>query len=361
MSSRRPFKRSLDGSESPRPAKRHQHLLAQPLTPDESADEASRPNILSIAPSISLDRPKPTDAHIKPRCDRIPIPPERRVEDWLDKVVACRPKSCPPQLESCLRPGVFDLREEAQVEKSWQEPRSFRFLRQMSQDPRPTGWETSVASGRTSRPGTSNADYRTTLRNNGVHFNHTGKRIPSDLRQFLDTKILQERTTWLSAAEIADAVQTGVDIADSPEANVYDLINTALLPIKLSDVGRGGNTLWVSETLPRNQDYVFSLAAAKADVHCGYLVGQRSTWNVKENSVIDHPAARRFIQPAKGTACLTWYLSSSRRLWVEPSGMPKIKRQGVGHLVSMRLAGSIGRQTHLKSHRWWTRVPFQPV
>ena len=62
--------------------------------------------------------------------------------------------------------------------------------------------------------------------------------IPPELRSFLDSKILSERSTKLSPEAIADAVQTAVDIADSPEGNVYDLITTGTLPsnVLTSDV-----------------------------------------------------------------------------------------------------------------------------
>ncbi|KAL9059437.1 MAG: hypothetical protein Q9162_001135 [Coniocarpon cinnabarinum] len=175
-----------------------------------------------------------------------------------------------------------------------------KVLQEMSHSQRQSSARESVASGRNSRLGTSHSNYRRVLRNNGVHIDHTGEKIPPELRSFLDSDILKERSLCLSSEEITEAIKTAVEVADSPEGNVYDLTNTALLPIKRSDVGRGGNTPWYPDGLPRRRIYDTPLAPSKADVHCGYPTDQRSTWKIEENAVIDHQVARRLTQPAKG-------------------------------------------------------------
>ena len=170
------------------------------------------------------------------------------------------------------------------------------FLRDMSQSQK----QSSGGGSGSSRLITSHTDYRKVLRNNGICIDHTGEEIVQELRTFLDSDILQERTSRLPPEMVIEAKKAAVEIAESPEGNVFDLTNTATLPIKRSDVGRGGNTPWYVDALPRNKDYVYRLATPKADVHCGYPTDQRSTWKVKENAVIDHPVARRLTQPARG-------------------------------------------------------------
>lgn len=99
---------------------------------------------------------------------------------------------------------------------------------------------------------------------------------------------------------IIEAVQTAVKTADSPEGNVYRLTNTAMLPVERNDVGRGGSTTWYTDVLPRIEAYGNPVAAPRADIHFGYLVGFGSTWKVEENATINHPMAIRRTKPAKG-------------------------------------------------------------
>ncbi|KAK0951679.1 hypothetical protein LTS16_026040 [Friedmanniomyces endolithicus] len=134
----------------------------------------------------------------------------------------------------------------------------------------------SVTSGRNARSVTSHPDYRSVLRNNCIHIDHTGKKIPPELREFLDSSIIKQKSEPLTPEAIAEAVQTAIEIADSPESNIYDLNGTAMLPIKRSDVGRGGNTPW-------------------------------STWTVEENAVIDHQQAKKITQPARGN-CFPFFV-----------------------------------------------------
>ncbi|KAL9037058.1 MAG: hypothetical protein Q9214_005863, partial [Letrouitia sp. 1 TL-2023] len=158
----------------------------------------------------------------------------------------------------------------------------------MSQSQRQSAGGGSVASGRSSRPSTSYADYRKILRNNGIEIDDIGEKIPADLRRFLDAHILKERSSKLSPEAISAAVETAISMEDSPEANVYSLADTALLPIKRPSIGRGGNTPWCSDGLPRNEVYPYPPATPKPDIHVGYLTDRASRWKVEENAVIDH-------------------------------------------------------------------------
>ncbi|KAI4169336.1 MAG: hypothetical protein LQ346_008974 [Caloplaca aetnensis] len=165
----------------------------------------------------------------------------------------------------------------------------------------------SSTSGRNARSVTSHPDYRSTLRNNGIYIDHTGVKIPQELREFLDSNILKQQSDPLTPDAIAEAVNTAIEIADSPKSNIYDLNGTAMLPIKRSDVGRGGNIPWYTDTLPKIKAYGIPPAQPKPDIHCGYLMGQRSTWTIEENAVIDHQQAKKITQPAKGN-CFPFFV-----------------------------------------------------
>lgn len=222
----------------------------------------------------------------------------RRIGDWLatglppwfGNALPRRPDSAPPKLADS---------EELVNLSDYQGPTTAALaaVQPMSQPQAQSLGQRSVASGQSSRPGTSNANYRSVLFNNNVRIDYTGEKIPEQLRKLLDTDILKTLPSQLSPKEIAEAVNTAVKIANDSEGNIYDLIDTTLFPIKRREIKRGGNTLWSSDALPRNNDYLYPLATPKPDIHCGYPTGPNSTWTVKENAVIDHPAVRRYAQP----------------------------------------------------------------
>ena len=296
----RSLKRSFDrcDSESLPPAKRHQ-LPPTPPTASHSFDKASQPNCSQAAP---LSPPEPSRilerralAHIDPTSH--PPPKKSRIEGWLEEVSRSPPiraSSCPPQLENS------NLLQTIEIDEG--QPLSFDVVHEMSQSERQSNGAGSIASGRSSRLSTSHPDYRKILRNNGIKIDDIGEKIPSDLRRFLDVHILQERSSKLSPEAIDAAVETAISMEESLEANVYSLADTALLPIKRPGIGRGGNTPWCTDGLPRNEVYPYPLAAPKADIHIGYPTDRTSKWKVEENAVIDHDVAKRLTQPAKGNS-----------------------------------------------------------
>ncbi|KAL8727594.1 MAG: hypothetical protein Q9166_005944 [cf. Caloplaca sp. 2 TL-2023] len=161
---------------------------------------------------------------------------------------------------------------------------------------------TSVASGQSSRPATSSSIYRSILRNNGVRMDHTGDKIPKELRDFLDTEILKRRTSKILPEDVSATIQTAVNIADSAEGNIFDLVGTAMFPVKRFDIGRGGNTPWSTDAVPKTPQYSNSLATPKPDVHIGYPTDMQTTWTSKENAVVDHRAATPYTRPARGNS-----------------------------------------------------------
>ena len=75
-----------------------------------------------------------------------------------------------------------------------------------------------------------------------------------------------------------------------------------MFPVKRFDIGRGGNTPWSTNALPRNPQYSNSLATPKPDVHIGYPTDMQTTWTSKENAVVDHRAATSYTRPARGNS-----------------------------------------------------------
>lgn len=313
---KRPRPCSFDGceSEASRPIKRHRQQPSIAAAPNHPLDRSSRPSRSEPAPLT----PPESSQYLNKSCfrDKVPLPETStncHIEAWLEGV---RPRrnSLPCRRE--YEDSDTDIEQRPSARRNSCPPRTensgpdigkgqrplMTVLQQMSRsDSRKQNLGAgSVSSARSSSESTSHADYRKILRNNGVHIDYTGVRIPEELRGFLDLHILKERSTKLSAEAISRAVETALKTADDPEYNIYNLTNTAMFPIKRPDIGCGGNTPWLSDALPRNTIYPASLAAPKADIHLGYLTDQDSDWQVAENAVIDHRVAKRLTQPAKG-------------------------------------------------------------
>lgn len=297
---------STEANMSLRPTKRLQQLPPTPSTPGHSLAQASRPGysqaVHPVLPQPSRQSRKRTFPDVDPASNL--VPKRSRLEGWLKEVSESpsnptRASSCPPRLEISNLSKTIDIGQGQQL--------SFDEFQEMSQSQRQNFGPDSVESARSSRPSTSHIDYRKTLHNNGIYIDNIGDKIPLELRTFLDTHILKERPSKLSSQAIAEAVDTADRMADSPEGNVYSLIDTVMLPIKRLDVGRGGNTPWYTDGLPRNKIYPVPLASPKANIHFGYPTDHTSHWKVEENAVIDHGAARRLTQPAKGN-CFPFFV-----------------------------------------------------
>ena len=204
---------------------------------------------------------------------------------------------------------------------------------------------TSTASAQSSRNATSRSIYRSILRNNGVRIDHTGKKIPQELRKFIDTEILKKRPMELSAEEIAATVDTAVSIADSAEGNIYNLIGTAMFPVKRNDIGQGGNTPWSTDALPRIAQYSNALATPKPDMHIGYPTDMQSTWTYKENAIVDHRTATPYTRPTRSN-CF-------------PFLMFELKSEAAGGTLWQAENQAAGCGAHsVKSMRWLFREAY---
>ena len=204
----------------------------------------------------------------------------------------------------------------------------------------------SLASASASRYGTSNSIYRSILTNNGVRFDHTADKIPAELQQFLEMHIFKKRSSQVSAEVVKEAVNTAVDIADGSEGNVVELIETAMFPVARRELGRGSNTPWSPEGLPRKDGYDISLAIPRPDYHFGYPIGPRSSWRTQENNVIDQPAARPYTQPAKGN-CLPFLVF-------------EFKAEGSGGTMWQAENQAAGSGSHcVKAMRWLLQEAYR--
>lgn len=229
------------------------------------------------------------------------LPALTPIYDWLADVPCLssrrpsnRPSSAPSRLLSSQNLVAID-------ERSYP-PTSLATIKQMSQSQQGKGLGPgSIRSAQSPRPSTSSPVYRSILVNNNIYMDHMGIKIPENVRTLVDTYILKERSSpRLTQESVLETVETAVDLADSAEGKVSDLIITPMFPVKRRDIGQGGDTTWSAEALPNNPRYQHPLSAPKPDYHYGYPAGQKSNWKYEENAVVDHPVARPYAQPARG-------------------------------------------------------------
>lgn len=222
---------------------------------------------------------------------------KRSIHNWLETVPAIhRTKSAPACLTGQRALATIDADD---YQHSNFEPFQDIPPSRLLDMPQLKG-QSSVGSGQSSWPPTCSPIYRSILRNNGVRIDHTGDEIPKELREFLDTEILRRPTSKISPEEASTTINTASNMADS--ADIRDLIGTAMFPVKRFDVGRGGNTPWSTDAMPRSTQYPHSLATPKPDVHIGYPTDMQSNWTSDENAVVDHRVATPYTRPARGNS-----------------------------------------------------------
>ena len=289
--------RKLDYSDAERSHTSQCHRLPTPSIPDHCLGKIlASPNIVPTQPKSAGSLERLAEAN-DPQCAS---ESKRRILNWLVTVPPHCSNSEPVPLTG---PGALTTFDSDGYQHPSVEP--FHDIPQsppldMPQSQGQSLGEASGTSARSSRAATSGSLYRSILWNNGVRMDHTGDKIPEELRKFLDADILKRRTSRVSPEAVAATVNTAVNIADSTEGNMYDLVGTAMFPVKRYDVGRGSNTLWSTEALPRKPEYPYrGLATPKPDVHIGYPTAVQTTWTLKENAVVDHPAARPYAQPTR--------------------------------------------------------------
>ena len=289
----RPLKRDfeLDGSDVGRAPASKRYRFPTPSLSDHSLNKRLP------SPSLVPSQPQPARSlkRFLEQNDPGSAPASKRpIYNWLQTVPPHRRMSAPPRLTG-QRTLATDASDDHQhppfipSQDVFQSPPLDMPLSQRQ-----------TTSAQSSRPLTSSAIYRSILWNNGVRIDQTGKQIPKELRTFIDGTILKKRRMELSPKEIAATIDTAVGIADSAEGKVHDLIGTAMFPVKRNDVGRGGNTPWSTDALPRIAHYSNSLATPRPDVHIGYPTDMQTRWSYKENAVVDHWAATPRTRPTRG-------------------------------------------------------------
>ena len=221
------------------------------------------------------------------------------VQDWLSNLPhprsfsGRRPDSAPPRLGA--GEGLQGL------EAGTVQPPSTAIIKRMAPPRLQGSVEGSVTSTPTSRPGTSSRIYRSVIHTNGIQLDDTGDEMPEEIREFVKTTVLKERTSSRLGQESIRKVKTIVKmLADNAEASILDLIHTDIFPEMGLGIGRGGNTPWSPEPLPRNDIYPYRLSIPKPDFHYGYPIGRHSDWTAQETAVLDHVMARPYTQPARG-------------------------------------------------------------
>lgn len=226
------------------------------------------------------------------------VPTDSPVDAWISAVtvVSLSPSPISPPISrpsSC--PATVD------VDKVKRTPPSLETIKQMSQQPARYGENVGYSLGpsQTTRPGTSHPEYRTTLCNNFITLDASGRQMPEELRTFVSTQILKQRESpQLGDEKVSEVIDTAQELADATEN--ADLINTGMFPFHRPGIAKGGNSPWSTVALPNNPEYMYDLSAPKPDICFGYPTNLRSGWSYAQSNVIAHPMAHPYARPARG-------------------------------------------------------------
>ena len=207
-------------------------------------------------------------------------------EDHLDYTESNRASSCPPSID---------------LSKTHRLPLSTAAIKQMAQTQ--SQYTDSVAQGSQSgKPTTSSPLYRETIFYNNISMDLSGRGMPQNLKDFIKTDILKERSPTLDDAAVNEVIDTALEIAESTEGPTNTIIRSHMFPLKHAGVAEGGNTLWNTIALPRNPDYEHELSAPKPDAYLGYSQGQKTNWSPHHANVINHPKAKPYTKPGRGNS-----------------------------------------------------------
>ena len=240
--------------------------------------------------------PWPTGAPGSKHC-RPQLPTDSLVDAWISAVFCSdsRPTS-PPSDRPSTCPAIVD------VSKDQRTPPSLAAIKQISQQPSQHGENGSGSvTSQSGKPGTSHPLYRGTLYDNFITLDYSGRQMPEELRTFASTQILKQRASpQLGDEAVSKMIDTVEELADSTEGPTAKLIRTDMFPFERPGVAEGGNSPWNTVALPNNPQYQYNVYAPMPDIHLGYPINQRSHWSYAQSSVITHPVARHYAQPARG-------------------------------------------------------------
>jgi hypothetical protein len=140
--------------------------------------------------------------------------------------------------------------------------------------------------------------YRGALKMNAIVIDNSGRKIPDDVRDFVNKHIRKARTSpGLEEEEQDSIVKMIEEIWDSPEATISDIIKPPLFPITEPALAQGRDLLWSSRPLPQNPEY--PLVKPKTDRHLGFPPTLKSNWSMEELAAADHSKVRPCSQPTR--------------------------------------------------------------
>ncbi|KAI0871209.1 hypothetical protein GGS24DRAFT_510000 [Hypoxylon argillaceum] len=265
------------------------------------ADSKTRDELKVSLPPVAGDRasrsasapPQPAWEDGRIRCGPSQLLNESEISAWLVKVLRPCPRLATPLNTRPLScPSTLDLL------KGKKTPLSLAMIRQM---PLNGGGVRLGSDASQSDPDISHPLYRSTLFNNGIYIDYSGRMISTPLRMFLDTQILKHRgSPQLRDEAVAKVIDVAEELADNTEGLTAKLMRTEMFPFDRPGIAEGGSSPWSTAALPNNAEYQYAVTAPKPDVHFGYPTNQRSSWSTTQSNVITHPAARPYTQPARG-------------------------------------------------------------
>lgn len=91
-------------------------------------------------------------------------------------------------------------------------------------------------------------------------------------------------------------IQATVEIADTAEKVVSELLTTPMFPTRRYGVAHGDDSSWSKEPLPNNSQCPYQLSTPKPDGSLGYLPCRKSDVLPNEKPGLNYSMASRYTQ-----------------------------------------------------------------
>lgn len=171
---------------------------------------------------------------------------------------------------------------------------------QMSVQDRDSQPTAGSASAQSERLNSSSAMFRGVQKANGLVIDNTGRKIPRDVQELVTKHLRKARdSARLSEEDVDQVLQSIMEVWDTPEPTMSDIIAPPLFPLSAAGLAQGRDILWSTKPLPRQSAYPYALPAPQTDRHLGFPTTLKSTWTLEELAVADHVNMRPYSQPTK--------------------------------------------------------------
>lgn len=146
---------------------------------------------------------------------------------------------------------------------------------------------------------TSTSTYRILQRMHGILHDEHGRKIPHEVRQFVDKHIRKARENSPPLDdEAVEVILESIDkVRNSCEPTAVGIMVPPLFPIQAPGLQAERDVVWSRLPVPSNADVPTLLARPKTDIHVGFETAMTSNWDFKMFVAAGNPLVSPYAQP----------------------------------------------------------------